>query len=330
MKPDDLNYFCQKIISYNQKMAGENSNMRAIPCYNSTVFNQRIPGGVMSYLLFERPTGGFKLSEICTPHCAKDRVCRYMLKDFTKGWLKSILLSQESTDALDVNFIIAQNGFFYGKVPSVKKDLNATKDDSIRNVLAKNDNDEPTEDNNRHFITLAYPKAFSPESITAKPVQNEKLKMIKNKQLMVQFGKFLIDMYKGLDNSTNTPAPLPDDSFNPTRQFKNLTDTFLSMNTEKDGNFSKFRPDEYFGVKSDFIQALKAFIGKTLTTQKGVKAMDNMLKDSFYEFIYKTVTFDVESKIQFDKIETMLQHKFLVSKPKINQVRSDTSFEKAR
>ena len=35
-------------------------------------------------------------------------------------------------------------------------------------------------------------------------------------------------------------------------------------------------------------------------------------------------------QIQFDKIETMLQHKFLVSKPKINQVRSDTSFEKAR
>jgi hypothetical protein len=85
LKSDDLNMFCQNILTYNEKM--QNTNMRALPCYNSTAFNQRIPGGVVSYLLFEKPVAGFKLAEICTPHCAKERICKYMMKDFAKGIL---------------------------------------------------------------------------------------------------------------------------------------------------------------------------------------------------------------------------------------------------
>jgi len=53
-----------------------------------------------------------------------------------------------------------------------------------------------------------------------------------------------------------------------------------------------------------------------------------MLKDSFYEFIFKTVTFDPENKLQFENFDTMLQHKFITEKPPVTQVKSDTSFDK--
>lgn len=53
--------------------------------------------------------------------------------------------------------------------------------------------------------------------------------------------------------------------------------------------------------------------------------MDDMLKDSFYEFVFKSVTFDPEGQRQFGNMEAMLQHNFITSKPAVNQVKSDTS-----
>jgi hypothetical protein len=329
LKPDDLTYFCQKIITYNNHMKSQNLNMRALPCYQSNVFNQKIPGGVVSYLLFEKPISGYKLEEICVPHCAKDRICKYMLKDFTNGWLGSVLYSQYSNDKLDVNFLITQKGLFFGKLPKVIKSKSTQV--SMRNLMSKKtDNDDNEEDHIKHFVILAYPRAFSPEGLVEKDKKiDPKLKEIKNKQLMTHIGKLLINMYKGLDNSTNVPPPNPDDNFNPSGlNFLNYTDVYLNLNTEKDGNFSQFRTDEYFGVKSSYVNAVHAFLDHTLTTSKGFTDMDAMLKDSFYEFIFKSVMFDPTSKKQFDTIETMSKHSFLKSLLDINKLRSDTSFDK--
>lgn len=326
MKQDDLDYFCEKIATYNQNM--QNENIRALPCFNSTSFSQTIPGGVVSYILFENPNGGYKLADICTPHCSKERICRYMLKDFIRGFIRSLQYSQQSPEIHDVNFLLAQNGFFYGKVPETKKGL-PKNNMSMRNEMHKPNSNTP-KDENRRFITLAYPKAWSAEALNTTQQVTDTLKKIKNKQLMSQFGKFLIDMYKGLDNSTNIPPTSPDDNFNPNAgvKFANLTDVFLNLNTEKDGNYSKFRQDDYFGVNGQYISAVENFLSKTLTNQQAFKKMDELLKGSFYEFIYKTVTFEISNNVQFEDFDKLLNHKFLMTQVPFNKVRSDTSFER--
>jgi hypothetical protein len=353
LKPDDLNLFCEKILSYNQSIKFKEVKLRALPCYNSQVYTQRLPGGSVSYLLFEMPNAGFRIDHVCSPFSSGERVCRYMIKDFTKGWLESVLYSQNSKDSLDVNFVLAQNGIYFGTLPNVRKQLNETNS-SLRNFLKKEKTDKNAENENyRHFVTIAYPKAFSPESLVPpkKEKNNEKekikevknnstlstesnnatalLKITKDKQFMVQFGKFLINMFKGLDNTTNIPPPSPDDNFDPAEiVFNNVTDVFLNLNTKKNGNFSTFRADEYFGVPEKYVPTVNAFLEKTLTTQKALKEMDDMLKDSFYEFIFKSVMFDLTNEKQFATIESMLKHKFVLNKIDMNKVRSDTSFEK--
>ncbi len=146
-----------------------NENIRALPCYK--LFNQKIPGGVVSYLLFQY--SGNKLADICTPNCSKERVCKYMLKDFIRGFIKSTQYSQQTADKNDVNFILAQNGFFYGKVPKNKKGDKKGSDMKINSMH----NDEPSSDSDsRHFITLAYPKAWSAESLNKTEPLTEELK----------------------------------------------------------------------------------------------------------------------------------------------------------
>jgi hypothetical protein len=309
LKVDDLDTFCKKIEVYNGKMAEMKQNFRSPVCYNNTAFTQKIHGGVLSYLLFERPIGGSKLSDICVPNCSKQRICRYMLKDFAKGWLTSKIYSQNSTDPFEVDFQLAQNGFFYGKAPG-----------------------QPKEDNLNHFISLPYPKFFAPDNVLNEggwTNLTQIMREVQNKQLMTGFARFMINFYKGLDNTTDLAPPSPEDNFDPTAfQFKNLTDVYLIMNTKPDGNFTKFKADKYFGVTPDYIESLKAFMDKTLTIQKAIEEMSKKLKDSFFEFIFKAANFDTDNKMQFDSLASMLKHKFLDIKLELNEVRSDTSFEK--
>lgn len=353
MKPNDLSLFCQKILEYNKNIKDIKVNLRALPCYNSQVFTQRIPGGAVTYLLFERPEAGFRLDNVCGPLSSKERICRYMIKDFAKGWLESILYSKKSKEPFDVNFLLAQDGIYFGTLPNVKK-LNETADAGLKNFLVNlrkdNSNSTDTDETYRHFVTLAYPKAHAPEDLPEQE-EDEKsnsknqitnststnltsnatilLQRTKEKEFMVHFGSFIMKMYKGLDNTTNTPPPSPDDSFDPLEvSYENATDVFLKLNMKKDGNYSTFRPDEYFGIPQNYVSAVNAFLAKTLTTPKAQQEMENMLKDSFYEFIYKSITFDLKSKTQFEKIEDMLKHKFITNKIGINNLRSDTSFEK--
>jgi hypothetical protein len=352
MKPEDLSFFCQKILEYNKNIKANHVNLRALPCYNSQVFSQRIPGGAVTYLLFERPEAGFRLDNVCGPFSSKERVCRYMIKDFAKGWLESVLYSKKSKEHFDVNFVLAQDGIYFGTLPNVKK-LNETSDPGLKNFLANQKEDKNATDINeiyRHFVTLAYPKAHAPEDLPKKedeklkiPKKNENLnpntnstsnatltlEHTKEKEFMVQFGSFIIRMYKGLDNTTNNPPPSPDDPFDPLEvSYENTTDVFLQLNLKRDGNYSTFRPDEYLGVPQNYVSAVNAFLAKTLTTPKAQLEMENMLKDSFYEFVFKSVSFDLKSIKQFDKIEDMLKHKFITSKVDVNRLRSDTSFEK--
>ena len=330
LKTDDLSFFCLKILEYNSAMKAQNINFRAAPCHNTTAMSQKIPGGVVSYILFEKPDLGMRLADICHPHCAKERICKYNLKDFAKGFIEGVKYSQKSKLPHDLNFILAQNGFFYGRLPKVHKSEESTK--SMRNNLFNQKLEESNGDAASYFITIPYMKYFSPESIEtggALKNQTQELIQIKNKQLMTFFGKFLTNMYKGLDNSTDVPPPSPEDNFNPTAySFDNLTDVFLKMNTDKQGNFTKWRADPYFGIKNDYIGAVEAFLNHELTSSPAQKKMNEMLSGSFFEFISKLMVFDLGNKKQFADFDDLEKHTFLSPTPKINTVRSDTSFDK--
>jgi len=43
------------------------------------------------------------------------------MKDFANGWLQSHVYSLAQDHYLDVNFVLAQNGFFVGKLPEIKE-----------------------------------------------------------------------------------------------------------------------------------------------------------------------------------------------------------------
>lgn len=337
LKPEDLNTFCDKITIYNEKMNKEMLNIRALPCFNSKVYNHKIKSGVVSYLLFEKPAAGYGLPEICTPNCSKDRICRYMIKDFTKGWIESVIFSENSKDPLDVNFLLTQKALYFGKLPLVTKNLDLKNAPTLPPKVdskEKKEEDSKEPDPHKYFITIPFPKFSSSEGIkNGGDLKDEGKKVfeIKNKQQMVHVGKFLINMYKGLDDSTNLPPPSLEDSFNPVGlTFLNLTDVYLNLNTDKEGNFTNFHSDEYFGVKSQYISGVQAFVDKTLTSQKAFKELDDLLQGSFYEFIFKAVDFDVKSQKQFQDFKAMLDHPFLKNKPDFHKLKSDTGYDHRR
>ena len=265
-------------------MKSSNLNFRAVPCYNSTFYSQVISNNEVTYLLFEKPMRGYKLADICTPNCAKERICKYMMKDFTKGLLNSLCGSISNDDPLDVSFVLAQDGFYYGSTPPVTKDLKdpATKSND------KKPKDEVS-DQLKYFNTIAFMKYHSPEEIKpnpAPPAPTPALKAIKTKQLISYVGAFLANLYKGLDETTNIPPPGPNDNFFAPYHFLNWTDTYLALNREKTGNYSKFQPDAYYGVTKTYINELNGFLEMTLTTQPAIAKMSADLGGSFYEFIY--------------------------------------------
>jgi hypothetical protein len=309
LQKDDLNSFCVMIKKYNDRMIKLKTNMRAPECFNSTAFSQKIIGGNLTYILFEKPMGGYKLSEICTPNCSKQRICRYMLKDFAKGLIYSILHAYNATYFYDVNFLFPQGAYYWGKT-----------------------NETLQEDKSNHFITIPFPIFYSPDNVKsmggAKNLSLGQLQ-IRTHQQIVGFGKFLMNVYKGLDNTTDCPLPSPDDAFTPDEfTFQNLTDVFINLNTRIDVNITtKFKPDEYFGVSPDYIEALTAFQDHTLTTPQAIQKMNDMLNDSFYDFIYKCVIYDESGKTQFDSFTTMLTHNFIKSEMEANQLYSDTNYD---
>ena len=57
----DLTQFCNQVQIYNNQMKDKNIQMRALTCFNNQAFSQKIPGGIVTYLLFEKPILSFKI-----------------------------------------------------------------------------------------------------------------------------------------------------------------------------------------------------------------------------------------------------------------------------
>jgi hypothetical protein len=297
----DLTQFCNQVKNYNNQMKSKNIRMRALTCIDNQAYTQKIPGGIVTYLLFEKPMLSFKIKDICSSDGKKLRICYYMIKDFITGYLESLLYSQASQQKFEINFALAPEGFLYGQLPLCRR---------------------------RQFITIPYLNYASPHQLVDK-TKVVTPKEIKNKQIMVDIGSFLINLYKGFPSDIKPPTSSGDDAFDPFQfKFKNYTDLYLSVNKLPDGTMKKVEKDNYFGLTSEYINTLKAFNDHLITTTKGLADMEKLLEGSFYEFIYKLVMFDPSNKLQFGCFPKALNHPFIQNKLSINQIRSDTSLEK--
>lgn len=114
---------------------------------------------------------------------------------------------------------------------------------------------------------------------------------------MVQIGNFLIGLFIGRD--------VRDVSW------RNLTDSYIYLNKEKDSDYVYAEPEPYFGVSKDYINRFQDFRAGKIGSTPDMIAFDKMLEGSYYEFISKLPILDLENKRQFDGYASALKHPFV-------------------
>ena len=130
-----LSKFCENIIGYNNKIDNEVESIQLLKCVGDKIQSGLFNGQLFYYYLFEKPVDSFLFANICSPKCAKERVCRYKLKDFVKGFIKSNLMAND--DVMSIKVVLNSKSIYYGKL------------------------DNKDKDNKRSFIALPYPKLKS-------------------------------------------------------------------------------------------------------------------------------------------------------------------------
>jgi len=242
-----LSNFCENILGYNNKIDNEVESIQLLKCIGDKVQSGIFNGMSFYYYLFEKPVDSFLFANICSPKCAKERVCRYKLKDFVKGFIKSNLMSNDAP--LSFKVVLNSKSIYYGKL------------------------DYNDKDNKRSFIALPYPKLKSIHQLkpTYKKTQEDEFSF---EDFQVEFGKFLMFMYAGFDQKDdNSESEVGD--LNPYNdEFSDSVQIFEKFNTQTD----KLVADAYFGITPDFIQSLK---------EKDMSKIKEFLKDSYYDFIFK-------------------------------------------
>lgn len=307
--------------------------MRSLPCHDYKIHNKTINDGVVSYVLIQKPKPGDPFVDLCKRDSDLIRTCRYMIKDFIKGFLNAHSYSVNSNRNFDVYFPVNKYGFYYGKKGKIT-DRITQQNSEIREILIMDKqrpiDQEMQNENDLFYLMIPFFRFFSPETVSTQdqPV-DPAVKLIQNKQTMVYFGKLLLNMYKGLNPQRENGFYPADGSFNPNLiRFQNLTEVYLSMHTDdQTGKHYEFFDDKYMGFTQDYITKLRAFLSGTLINQQKVKEMDESLANSYAGFISKLVNFDDNNESQFDTIESALSHPFLTSNIPDKLIRSDTSYE---
>lgn len=259
------------------------------------------------------------------------RVCRYMIKDFIKGFLNAHSYSINSKNNYEVFFPVNKFAFYYGKKGKIEDKI-TQENSNIREILIydkqKTYNQEMQNEDDLFYLMIPFFKFFSPETVVTQAEEIKKeILLMRNKQTMVYFGKLLMDMYKGLNKDRDNGFNPADGTFNPNLlRFQNYTDVFLSMHrNDKTQKLYNFFSDQYMGFTHDYITKLKSFLGGSLVNQQKIKIMDDELANSYSGFISKLVNFDDKNESQFDSIENALNHSFLTSNVDEKNIRSDTS-----
>ncbi len=296
-------------------MSKELQELRALSCYKNNFFSFQYEKGEVTYLLFEVPIEGHQLSNLCKKENNEWHICKYSAKDFIKSFISAVKYTH-TTDDKDINVFPTQNGVWYGQLPKY------TFDEKTKNSIADPTEEKHEEDTKNNFITVPFFKYFSPDNISKPEKLDDNMKKMKEKQFMVYFGEFMINMYKGFDRSTDmTPPNMDDRSDAKGLQLEKLTDLFKKMNEKVEEIYE----DSYFGVGSEYVVKVKDYENNTLTSHNAIEDMDKLLTDSYYGFLANLVQYDMESKRQFGTLDDAMKHKFVTEKVDMIKTRSDTS-----
>lgn len=346
----ELDAFCLNALETSYHLKERNLDIRVNPCHNNKAYQILTNDNVLlSYMLFERPDGGYKLSDACNSTCVKDRVCRYSLKNLAKGLLRVYQLSDSCNSKYCLNYLLLKNVLYYGKfphIPHVEVNLNEkynpiTKFQTSINNFQKSDDKK---DFKNYFIIIPFPKYFKPEDYNQVNQHSNSNNVIgklnnalssglsdnqntqvndNNSQLakirMVQIGNLLSKVYDGLDEAEDVQVYQPGDNFSPDNKIQNMdyVDLFYQFNKEEIHDF-EVRKDEYFGIKQDFANLFTRQANPTITV---IKQNNNLLQKSFYEFLLKLLNFYGD---QFKSYEEAINHKFLSGKVYLSHIESDT------
>lgn len=243
-----LSTFCDYITLYNNNIDNEVESIQLLKCHNGKVQSGFFGGFTFFYWMFEKPIDSFLFHEICSPKCAIERVCRYKIKDFIKGYVISNIMSTD--EIWDVKVILNSNTIYYGKL------------------------DDKDKDNRRSFVALAYPKIKSVAQLKPGKSKNENEDLFIFEDFQSEFGKFLMHMYTGFDNASSEVSSGGEYSdFNPfNAEFSDSVKIFEKFNQNKN-----IVEDSYFGITPDFIKSYK---------DKETLKLKDLLQNSFYNFLF--------------------------------------------
>jgi hypothetical protein len=273
-----LNKFCKNIEKMNNQLSTDTEKVLLLKCLNDKVQTGNYMEMNYYYWLFEKPVDSFLFSEICRPDCAKERVCKYSIKEFIKGYLK---IKQKATENIwDIKINLIPNTIYYGKTEKIESDKK------------------------RSFVALPFPKLKSIDELKTIPQETELL--MRFEEFQVEFGKFLIHMYTGFENSSDEKPSEEFSYLNPyNTEFKDSLEIFEKINPSKDGIIT----DEYFGISQDFIRSYK---------DKNMFKKKEILESSFYDLIFKLL----HKKLK--NVEEISKHKYLTHDTPLHMIRSDT------
>jgi hypothetical protein len=262
-----FNKFCSSITKINSQSSGEADKILLLKCLNDKVQTGIYMQMNYYYWLFEKPVESFLFSEICRPDCAKERVCKYRIKEFIRGFLKIKQLSTE--DIWDVKINLTPKTIYYGKT------------------------DKAASDQRRSFVALPFPKIKSIEELKTPP--NGENGAIFFDEFQVEFGKFLMHMYSGFENPDGEKPSEEFSYLNPfNTEYNDTIQIFEKLNPKAD----KIVTDEYFGISQDFLLSYKA---KDNFKQK------ELLESSFYDFIFKLLSKKFKSVDEISKHKYLTQ-----------------------
>lgn len=327
LKREDLEAWCLGIHKINKNMQERMLDVRLTPCNENKVYEEVTNDNtLLNYILFEKTDGGMKLEDSCSETCAKDRICRYSLKNLARGIIRLFKISEESNQKYDVNTLLVKGVFYFGKFPTPSKidDKKTPTSHVLTNIQKeiKTFLDNAKRDYKHYFMIIPFFKFFKPDDILAlKPLTKEDIGA-REKIQMYELGQFLRDIYTGLNEAPTIKINVPGDSFTPdsNKQSQDVVDIFFEVN-KSDILDGQIYEDRYFGIRKDFAKiALEISQGKA--NKSKAKQNSQLLKGSFYEFAHKLM--DYFGNSQFASLEEALKHNFLTGKVYINKIESDT------
>lgn len=342
----NLEDWCKKIKDINIYSGQENLDFKAFTCYNNKPFNVLTnDNSKVTYILFEKPDFGFRFSDHCNNENSRIRYCRYFIKNFTRGLMKLVGKTLETSTQTDVRLIYDKAAYFYGKMPQFEE---AKQDDSTKNNNSNNQNSQNNQNNQnngnnddnsilppedpkpkkitgdkkKYFITVPFFKFTRPETISDITNLDADGKKVLSKITMSQIGTFLAYFYKGLKESENIKPHEIGDNFTPNEQFsgKKESEIFYILN-EEDINRDDVNPENYFGVKPDIVKFIKQANKEKEKVKTSLNMVNYAFNGSFYEFVKKLTDF---YENQFSSFDEAFNHDFISQKAFIKNIRSDT------